>query len=209
MLLDLVHYLAVGDGPVTVFLESRWHRVESPEELRNIRLDDARGKQLGQFLEELGRKLVILLVRLQIRLINDLKCLVRKLTYRPGELLVLVLLQERRPDKDIRHLSLLGHILGESLARTNSTQATPLLGDCMRCSDRGRVVADAVEDVLQAGVRSGLDALRHNGITVVESVTSTKGLDEIVVSGTASRHNVEAVVLGDLDGVKSDACCNA
>jgi hypothetical protein len=40
-------------------------------------------------------------------------------------------------------------------------------------------------------------------------VTSAKGLDEIVVSGTASRHNVEAVVLGNLDGAKSDACCNA
>lgn len=40
--LDLVHDLAVGDEPVTVFLESLWHRVESPEELRGIRLDDSR-----------------------------------------------------------------------------------------------------------------------------------------------------------------------
>lgn len=131
------------------------------------------------------------------------------MTYRPIEILVPMLLQERRPDKHIRHRSLLGHILGESLARTNSAQAATLFGDCLRCSSRGRVVADSVEDVLQAGVRSGLDGLYYLGVTVVESVTGTEGLDQTVVSGAASRHNVKAVVLGDLDGVKSDACCNA
>lgn len=131
------------------------------------------------------------------------------MTYRPVKLPVFMLLQERRPDKHIRHLSLLGHVLGESLARTNSAQAATLFGDCVRCSDRGRVVADGVEDVLEVKVRSSLDDLYHLSITVVKSVTSTKGLDKIVVPGTASRHNVEAVVLGDLDGVKSDACCNA
>ena len=131
------------------------------------------------------------------------------MTYRPVEILVSMLLQESRPDKHIRHLSLLGHILGESLTRTNSAQDATLFGDCLRCSDRGRVAADGVEDVLQAGFCSSLDALRHLGVAVVESVTSTKGLGEIVVSWTASRHNIEAVVLGDLDGVKSDACCNS
>lgn len=131
------------------------------------------------------------------------------MTYRPIEFLVLVLLQERRPYKNIRHLGLLGHILGEGLAWTNRAQASALFGDGLRCSDRGRVVADGVEDVLQAGARGVLDALRHLGVSVVESVTSTKGLDEIVVSGTAGRHNVQAIVFGDLDGVKSHACCDA
>lgn len=55
MLLDLVHDLVVGDDPVTVFLESRCHRVESLEELWGVRLDDSIGKQFGQFLEEFGR----------------------------------------------------------------------------------------------------------------------------------------------------------
>jgi methionine synthase II (cobalamin-independent) len=40
-------------------------------------------------------------------------------------------------------------------------------------------------------------------------VTSTEGLDELVVSGTASRHDIKTIIFRNLDGVKSNACCNA
>lgn len=115
-----VHDLVVGYEPVTVFLESLWHRVKPLEELRGIWLDDSRREQLRQFLKEFGRKLVILLVRLQIRLINGLIYSISNMPYRPVEILVLMLLQERCPDKHICHLSLLGHIFGEGPARTNN-----------------------------------------------------------------------------------------
>ena len=69
MFLDPVHNLIVGDGPITVFLEPFLHRVESLEEFRSIWRDDSRGEQLRKFFEELGRKLMILLVRLEIGLI--------------------------------------------------------------------------------------------------------------------------------------------
>lgn len=136
-------------------------------------------------------------------------CSISSMTYRPIKILILMLLQEGCPDKYICHLSLFRHIFSKSFARTNSTQAAALFRDCLRCSDRGWAVADSVEDILQVGVRSGLDTRHHLGIAVVESVTSTKWLDKVMVAGTAGRHNVEAVVLGNLDGVKSDACCNA
>jgi hypothetical protein len=64
ILSDLVHNFVIGDDSVTVFLESFRYRIKSLRELRGIRLYGSRRKQVGQLFEELGRKLVIFLVRL-------------------------------------------------------------------------------------------------------------------------------------------------
>lgn len=124
------------------------------------------------------------------------------------KLLVLVLLQKCCPDKHIGNLGLIGHVLGESFARTDRTQATTLLRNSLRSSSRGRIVADSVKNVFQAGVCGSLDALRHLGIAVIESMTSAHRLDEIVVSGAASRYDIQTIVLGDLDSVEPNACYN-
>lgn len=44
-------------------------------------------------------------------------------------------------------------------------------------------------------------------IITVESITSIKGFNGIVVLGIVSCYNVEIVVFSDLDSVEPDACC--
>lgn len=112
-----------------------------------------------------------------------------------------MILQESCPDQHICDLGLPGHVLCVCLSRAYGAESPALLRDGLRCSTDDEALLDGVKDVLQVRPGNGLGLVRNIGIAVAECIASAEGLDELMMPGAASCDNVEAVVLGSLDGV--------
>ena len=125
------------------------------------------------------------------------------MTYRPVELLVLVVLEECCPNEHICDLYMLGNTLCVGLAGAYSTQHTTLVGDRMRSLCRGILLPDSVECIFKVWC-SLLDVLDNARVIVVEHMSGTEFLDQIKVSRAASGDDVEAIERSNLDGVLSD-----
>lgn len=69
-------------------------------------------------------------------------------TYRPFEGAILMILQERGPDKNVSYSSLLGYIVGIGLAGAHGAETATALIDGLRGLARRGLVPDGVEDVL-------------------------------------------------------------
>jgi len=67
------------------------------------------------------------------------------MTYRPVELLVLVILEECCPNKDICDLDMLGNTLCVGLAGTYSAQHATLVGNGVRSLCRRVFLPDSIE----------------------------------------------------------------
>lgn len=130
----------------------------------------------------------------------------KSISYRPVEVAIAMVFQERSPNQDIRDFHVLGHFIGVRLSWAHSAELAFATYGTASCG-RGIEGTNRVEDMGEVRC-SGSDLACDVLVTVIEDLVCSMALDEIVVLRTASREDFQPLKFRELDGVLSDTCCS-